>query len=82
MTIGCPIIVNSFLGAPFYLLSTSLWEKLSEAVLELFWAPELPETNIPGACRGPPEGVFHIGSSCFGAVLGSKTAGNYDTASI
>ena len=36
MRIGCLIIVYLFLGAPFYLLSTSLWEKLSEAVLEFF----------------------------------------------
>ena len=61
MRIGCPIIVYLFLGAPFYLLSISLWERLSEVVLELFWDPELPETNIRGAFRDPPELVFHIG---------------------
>ena len=64
------------MSAPFYLLSTSLWERLSEAVLELFWDPGLPELSIPGAFRGPPELVFHIGLSCFGGVLGSKSAGN------
>ena len=41
MRIGCPIIVNLFLGATLYLFSTSLWERLSDAVLELVWSPKL-----------------------------------------
>ena len=48
------------MSSPFYLLPISLWKKLSEAGWEVCWAPELPETSVPGAFRGPPELVFRI----------------------
>ena len=59
MRIGYPITVYLFLDAPFYLLSTSLGERLSEAVLDVFWPPKLLET-IRGAFRAPPDLVSHI----------------------
>ena len=48
---------------PFYFFLGEAPGRVSEACLELFWAPKLPETSIRGAFEVPSELVFHIGLS-------------------
>ena len=45
---------------PFYFSLGEAAGRVSEAVLELFWAREIPETTIRETFRGPPELVFHL----------------------
>ena len=45
---------------PFYSSWGEAPSRVSEAVLEVFRAPEVPDTSMLRAFKGPPELSFHI----------------------